>query len=230
MASVAFALHETNGRVFVICPHCEKIHDHDVSSTPRLIEINAACGEGRRYSIPTTMKSRNILSALRLYEYELQRKRTQYKRKKDSETAEKPKAKVIKAPTETEDPLEVNTTATSTVKKEPGTIVVVTAEEMVEKPDSKEPLSARRKKIPKAVRTLVWNLHIGSHKGEDRCMCCKEKKIDIANFHCGHVLAEANGGDLTLKNLRPICSACNSAMGKRCMNEFTKEFFGWEIT
>jgi hypothetical protein len=95
--------------------------------------------------------------------------------------------------------------------------------------DSKAPIHARRKKIPKAVRILVWNLHVGSHKGEDRCMCCKEKKIDVANFHCGHVLAEAKGGDLTIKNLRPICSACNSAMGTRSMNEFTKEFFGWEI-
>jgi len=95
--------------------------------------------------------------------------------------------------------------------------------------DSKIPLSARRKKIPKAVRILVWNLHVGSHKGEDRCMCCKEKKIDVANFHCGHVIAETKGGDLTIKNLRPICSACNSAMGTRSMNEFTKEFFGWEI-
>jgi hypothetical protein len=95
--------------------------------------------------------------------------------------------------------------------------------------DTKAPLSQRRKKIPKAVRTLVWNLHIGSHKGEDRCLCCKEKKIDVANFHCGHVLAESKGGDLTIKNLRPICAACNSAMGARSMNEFTKEFFGWEI-
>ena len=60
-------------------------------------------------------------------------------------------------------------------------------------------------------------------------MCCKEKKIDVANFHCGHVIAETKGGDLTIKNLRPICSACNSAMGTRSMNEFTKEFFGWEI-
>jgi hypothetical protein len=91
------------------------------------------------------------------------------------------------------------------------------------------PLHIKRKKIPKAIRVLVWNLHIGSHKGEDRCMSCKEKKIDIANFHCGHVLAEAKGGDLTIKNLRPICSACNSSMGTRSMNEFTKEFFGWEI-
>ncbi len=109
-------------------------------------------------------------------------------------------------------------------------IAVAAAESSVEaEDDSKAPLAVRRKKIPKAVRILVWNLHVGSHKGEDRCMCCKEKKIDVANFHCGHVIAEAKGGDLTIKNLRPICSACNSAMGTRSMNEFTKEFFGWEI-
>lgn len=95
--------------------------------------------------------------------------------------------------------------------------------------DTKAPLHVRRKKIPKAIRMHVWNLHIGSHKGEDRCMCCKEKKIDLSNFHCGHVIAESKGGDLTIKNLRPICAACNSAMGTRSMNEFTREFFGWEV-
>lgn len=106
---------------------------------------------------------------------------------------------------------------------------VAPTEEVKNDEDAKAPLHIKRKKIPKAVRVLCWNLHVGSHKGEDRCMCCKEKKIDIASFHCGHVLAESKGGDLTIKNLRPICASCNSAMGTRSMNEFTKEFFGWEI-
>ena len=106
---------------------------------------------------------------------------------------------------------------------------IAPTDEVKDEEDVKAPLHIKRKKIPKAVRILCWNLHIGSHKGEDRCMCCKEKKIDVASFHCGHVLAESKGGDLTIKNLRPICASCNSAMGTRSMNEFTKEFFGWEI-
>ena len=89
-----------------------------------------------------------------------------------------------------------------------------------------KPLHVRRKKIPKHIRTLVWNEHIGSSVSENLCCCCKKEKIDVRNFHCGHVIAEVNGGDLTIPNLRPICPPCNSAMGTRSMNEFMKEFFG----
>jgi hypothetical protein len=89
-----------------------------------------------------------------------------------------------------------------------------------------KPLHVRRKKIPKHIRTLVWNEHIGSSVSENLCCCCKKEKIDVRNFHCGHVIADANGGDLTIPNLRPICPPCNSAMGTRSMNEFMKEFFG----
>ena len=63
----------------------------------------------------------------------------------------------------------------------------------------------------------------------NKCLCCKKEKIDIRNVHCGHVIAESKGGDLTIKNLRPVCAPCNLSMGTRSMNEFTKEFFGWEV-
>ncbi len=95
--------------------------------------------------------------------------------------------------------------------------------------DAKEPLHVRRKKIPKAIRTLVWNKYIGSDITAAKCMCCKEEKISMNNWHCGHVLAEAKGGDTTINNLRPICAPCNSSMGTKSMNEFTEEFFGWTI-
>jgi len=89
-----------------------------------------------------------------------------------------------------------------------------------------KPLHVRRKKIPKNIKTLVWNEHIGSPLKEGMCCCCKKEKIDSNNFHCGHVVAEAKGGDLTVPNLRPICPPCNSSMGTRSMQEFAKEFFG----
>lgn len=89
-----------------------------------------------------------------------------------------------------------------------------------------KPLHVRRKKIPKNIKTLVWNEHIGSPLKEGMCCCCKKEKIDSNNFHCGHVIAEAKGGDLTVPNLRPICPPCNSSMGTRSMQEFAKEFFG----
>jgi hypothetical protein len=109
--------------------------------------------------------------------------------------------------------------------------VPVAVAEVVEETvvDAKEPLHLRRKKIPKAIRTLVWNKYIGSDITAAKCMCCKEEKISMNNWHCGHVLAEAKGGDTTINNLRPICAPCNSSMGTKSMNEFTEEFFGWTI-
>lgn len=95
--------------------------------------------------------------------------------------------------------------------------------------DSQQPLHVRRKKIPKQIKTLVWNEYIGHDIMSNKCLCCKKEKIDIRNFHCGHVIAESKGGDLTIKNLRPICAPCNLSMGAMSMNEFTKTFFGWEV-
>jgi hypothetical protein len=78
----ATALHETNGKIFVVCPYCTSIHEHDGSTTPRLIEIPAPCDETKRYTIGITMKPKNFIAAIHLYEYELERKRSQYRRKK----------------------------------------------------------------------------------------------------------------------------------------------------
>jgi len=89
---------------------------------------------------------------------------------------------------------------------------------------------ARKKKpIPKHIKTIVWDTYIGADKAIAACCCCLFTEISIRNFHCGHVISEANGGDLTIQNLRPICAPCNLSMGRRNMNEFTKEFFGWVV-
>ncbi len=89
-----------------------------------------------------------------------------------------------------------------------------------------EPLHVKRKKIPKAIRTLVWNKYIGADITAAKCLCCREEKISHTNWHCGHVLSEAKGGDSTINNLRPICAPCNSSMGTKSMNEFMEEYFG----
>jgi HNH endonuclease len=93
----------------------------------------------------------------------------------------------------------------------------------------KEPLHTRRKNIPKHIKTLVWNKYIGAGVAESKCISCRQERIENRSFHCGHVLAEAKGGDMTINNLRPICSHCNLAMGTRSMSEFTEEFFGWTV-
>lgn len=76
---------------------------------------------------------------------------------------------------------------------------------------------------------MVWNVHMGISNLEAKCFSCRAEKVDARNFQCGHVIAESKGGDMTIKNLRPICQPCNASMGTQSMNEFTKEYFGWEV-
>ena len=45
------------------------------------------------------------------------------------------------------------------------------------------------------------------------------------SFHCGHVVAEADGGPTTVDNLRPVCATCNLSMRTQNMNTF-KETHG----
>ena len=92
-----------------------------------------------------------------------------------------------------------------------------------------DPIHIRRKKIPKHIKTLVWNKYNGPNNASADCVSCRTMKISNRSFHCGHVIAESKGGDMTINNLRPICDACNGSMGTRSMNEFTKEFFGWTV-
>jgi len=112
------------------------------------------------------------------------------------------------------------------VAKVPPTPVV---EDDSEAEESTALFVAKKKSIPKHVKTLVWNKYIGSDKAKAPCMSCRQEEIGIRSFHCGHVIAEAKGGDMTINNLRPICAACNSSMGTMSMNEFTSQFFGWSI-
>ena len=95
--------------------------------------------------------------------------------------------------------------------------------------DSKQPKPSdgeKRKKqsIPKSVKTHVWDLYIGSHINEHRCICCKKTLIKVTYFDVGHVIAEKNGGTLEISNLRPICSVCNYSMGTENMVDFVKKY------
>ena len=83
-----------------------------------------------------------------------------------------------------------------------------------------------KKEIPKDVKTQVWDEYVGN-KVSTKCLCCKKRDIHIRHFHCGHVIAKSEGGDFTVKNLRPICAQCNLSMGTMSMNEYTKTYFGY---
>jgi hypothetical protein len=86
-------------------------------------------------------------------------------------------------------------------------------------PAAKAP-KPKKKSIPKVVKDLSWNKWIGEDVARTKCLCCGVNEIKMSSFHCGHVVAEANGGTTTVDNLRPICAACNTSMGTENLNEF----------
>lgn len=84
----------------------------------------------------------------------------------------------------------------------------------------------KKDKIPATLRNSIWNLYIGSDTKNGKCFCCNTETISTANFECGHILSEKEGGEITINNLRPICSLCNKSMGIQNMELFmTKHGF-----
>lgn len=81
-------------------------------------------------------------------------------------------------------------------------------------------MSTKKKTVPKVLRDLSWSKWIGEDIGKSKCFCCEVNEIKMSSFHCGHVVAEVNGGKMTVDNLRPICSACNLSMGSENLDEF----------
>lgn len=76
-----------------------------------------------------------------------------------------------------------------------------------------ESKAKRKQAIPSLMRTQVWNRWIGIEKGQVKCPYCQINSITPFFFECGHVLAEAKGGEVSVENLRPICRECNGKMG-----------------
>jgi hypothetical protein len=89
--------------------------------------------------------------------------------------------------------------------------------------------SRTKAKIPKALKNSCWNTYIGVDIGRHICVSCNDKYISQHDFHCGHVIAETNGGSLSLDNLRPVCDTCNYSMGTMDMTQFVKTHFGRDL-
>jgi len=83
----------------------------------------------------------------------------------------------------------------------------------------------KKNKISTQLRYKIWNEHIGQEIGVYYCLCCLTTKISQQSFVCGHIIAEKNGGPLSVENLRPICPGCNSSMGTINMIEFQTSLF-----
>lgn len=82
----------------------------------------------------------------------------------------------------------------------------------------------KKKHIPSTLKRMVWDEYIGANVGNTKCMCCKTQEIRQIEFTCGHIIAEKEGGETNLKNLRPICSKCNLSMGIVNMTEFMSKY------
>ncbi len=85
-----------------------------------------------------------------------------------------------------------------------------------------KPIKKTKAKIPQAVRTACWDKWIGREKGVAKCLCCNINEISQSNFACGHVVSDHNGGEITVENLKPVCTSCNSSMGTKNMDQFVK--------
>ena len=83
----------------------------------------------------------------------------------------------------------------------------------------------KKKSIPKSLKKKVWDKWIGPNIGRTKCLCCKHEEVRQIEFHCGHIIAEVNGGETNVENLRPICAQCNLSMGSMSMDEFRKTYF-----
>lgn len=93
--------------------------------------------------------------------------------------------------------------------------------------ESKVVKKRRKKKISPQVRFDVWKKNIGN-KIESKCFCCWKNRITpftyCNTFHAGHIESEANGGIISLGNLLPICSDCNSSMGTINWDEYIDKY------
>lgn len=84
-------------------------------------------------------------------------------------------------------------------------------------------LKRTKKNIPQALRKKVWIKCVGE-KFTGACYTCGSK-ITVYDWHCGHVHAEAAGGETHVDNLRPVCSTCNLSMGTQNMEDFKRKHF-----
>ena len=83
-----------------------------------------------------------------------------------------------------------------------------------------EPVKTKKRSIPKVVKDLSWNKWVGEDVAKTKCLCCGVNEIKMSSFHCGHIVAEVNGGKATMDNLKPICAACNLSMGTENLEDF----------
>jgi len=83
---------------------------------------------------------------------------------------------------------------------------------------------ATKETIPTKFKDDVWH-----RKFKDNtvglCCCCMKETIHNTSFSCGHIRAEAKGGELHILNMLPICHTCNQHMGQVYMPYYVDKHF-----
>jgi hypothetical protein len=91
------------------------------------------------------------------------------------------------------------------------------------KPDTPVKKRVKKEKIPATLKNIIWHKYFETSL-TGLCQWCKVENISKAIFDAGHIISEANGGQVVLDNLKPICKLCNSSMGKTNMDDFMKKY------
>jgi 5-methylcytosine-specific restriction endonuclease McrA len=82
-----------------------------------------------------------------------------------------------------------------------------------------------KQRMPKALREQVW-LKTNNQQFQVKCPIawCKNK-INVFDFHVGHIIPESKGGATIISNLKPICARCNLSMSNSyTITEFSGQF------
>lgn len=89
----------------------------------------------------------------------------------------------------------------------------------------KKKQNKRKQHIPKSLRNLVIDRDFGEQSNIGHCYVCR-KRLKRCDVHMGHIIPESKGGPTTARNLKSICSVCNTSMGTQHLEEFKDKYFG----
>lgn len=80
----------------------------------------------------------------------------------------------------------------------------------------------KKQKIPPMKKQEIWEYWKGN-VNKAKCHCCRISIIYSTSYHCGHIIAESEGGTTDIDNLRPICQSCNSSMNNTNMIKYMND-------
>ena len=91
-------------------------------------------------------------------------------------------------------------------------------DENIEFKDFEHNSCIKTEKVTKKLRKDLWKKYFNQSR-EGKCYVCEEN-IEEDNFQAGHIISRARGGNLSLSNLKPVCSSCNQNMKIENMEDY----------